>query len=84
MGAGGVSAVYVVGQDIRAGTRHTAGAVGGTSGNCYVALLSSTNTDDDNAIIDNDNITGPDTIDVTGAVKAVQVNGCETWYRTGP
>lgn len=70
--------VYVVGVDIRRGTWHTAGAVGGSGGDCYVALLSSTSTQD---IIDNNNVTGPDTITVGPGVKAVQVSGCLPWKR---
>ncbi|MDQ2875788.1 MAG: hypothetical protein M3Y33_13765 [Actinomycetota bacterium] len=84
MGAGGASGVYVVGADIKAGTWHTSGAVGGTGGNCYVALLSALTAANDSNIISNDDITGPDTITVGAGVKAVQVNGCETWVRTGP
>lgn len=84
MGEDGTSGVYVVGQDIKGGTWHTSGAIGGSSGDCYVALLSSTDTNASGAIIDNDNVTGPDTITVGAGVKAVQVSGCETWYRTGP
>lgn len=70
--------VYVVGIDIRRGIWHTSGATGGSSGDCYVALLSSTNTND---IIDNNNVTGPDTITVNGAVKAVDISGCNPWHR---
>lgn len=73
--------VYVVGTDIQPGTWHTTGAQGGSGGNCYVALLSSTNTSD---IIDNANVTGPDTITVNSGVKAVQTSGCNAWQRIGP
>jgi hypothetical protein len=73
--------VYVVGQDIRKGTWHTTGAVGGSGGNCYYALLSSTDTQ---SIIDNNNTTGPATIMVGPGVAAVQVSGCNPWTRTGP
>jgi len=72
--------VFVVGVDISKGTWHTTGAVGGSGGNCYYALLSSTNT---SAIIDNNNVTGPATITVGPGVKAVQVTGCNTWHRLG-
>jgi hypothetical protein len=82
-GAGGTSGVYIVGQDIRRGTYHTTGATGGNSGDCYIATLSGTNTSDVNDIIDNDNVTGPDTITVGGNVKAVQVSGCNVWTREG-
>lgn len=69
--------VYVVGTDIQPGTYHTTGAV---SGDCYYALLSSTNTND---IIDNNNVTGPATITVGAGVKAVAVNGCNPWQKIG-
>lgn len=72
--------VFVVGIDIRRGTYHTTGAVGGSGGNCYYALLSSTNTSD---IIDNNNITGRATITVGPGVKAVDTSGCNTWHRIG-
>jgi hypothetical protein len=72
--------VYVVGSDIRHGVYHTTGALGGRQGNCYIALLGSTNTGD---IIDNANVTGPDTITINSGVKAVETNGCKAWTRTG-
>jgi hypothetical protein len=70
--------VFVVGLDIRPGTYHTTGAVGGV--NCYYALLSSTNTSD---IVDNNNVTGPATIKVGPDIKAVQISGCNPWRRIG-
>jgi hypothetical protein len=70
--------VYVVGSDIPAGTYHTTGAVNGSAGNCYYALLGSTDTSN---IIDNNNVTGPATITVGGNVKAVQLSGCLPWHR---
>jgi hypothetical protein len=70
--------VFVIGQDITPGTYHTTGAVNGSDGNCYYALLSSTNTSD---IIDNNNVTGPATITVGPGVKAVDISGCEMWSR---
>ena len=72
--------VYVVGQDIQTGKYHTAGESHGgpESDNCYYALLRSTNT---NSIIDNNNISGPATINVSGRVKAVQIQGCKPWTR---
>ena len=72
--------VFVVGMDIRRGTYHTTGATGGSGGDCYYALLSSTNTSD---IIDNNNVTGPATITVGPGVKAVDTSGCNTWHRIG-
>jgi hypothetical protein len=70
--------VFVVGTDIEPGTYHTSGAVGGSGGNCYYALLSSTNTSD---IIDNNDVTGPATITVGAGVKAVDISGCQVWTR---
>jgi hypothetical protein len=72
--------VYVVGTDIRHGVYHTTGAAGGSGGDCYYALLSSTDT---NSIIDNNNVTGPATITVGPGVKAVDTSGCNAWNRTG-
>jgi type II secretory pathway pseudopilin PulG len=62
--------VYVVGKDIRAGTYHTSGG-----NQCYYATLNSTNTSDIN---DNNNFTGPETVDVSGAY-AFQISGGCTW-----
>jgi hypothetical protein len=70
--------VFVVGQDITPGTYHTTGAVNGADGNCYYALLGSTDTSN---IIDNNNVTGPATITVGPGVKAVDISGCEVWSR---
>lgn len=62
--------VYVIGQDIPRGTWHTSG---GTQ--CYEATLASTDTSN---IIDNNNFSGPDTVDLSGA-KAFDIStGC-TW-----
>lgn len=66
--------VYVVGSDIKPGIWHTSGG-----GQCYYAILNSTNTSD---IIDNNNFTGPDTVDVSGA-HAFDISGGCTWVRTG-
>ncbi len=66
--------VYVVGQDIKAGTWHT------TGGNqCYYATLNSTTTSD---ISDNNNFNGPETVNVNGAY-AFQITGGCSWVRTG-
>jgi hypothetical protein len=64
--------VYVIGKDIPGGTWHTSGGA-----QCYEATLSSTNTGD---IIDNNNITGPDTVSLAGA-KAFEISGGCTWRR---
>jgi len=74
------SGVYVVGTNIKRGVYHTAGATT-SSANCYYALLKSTNTND---IIDNNNVTGPATITVRAAVKAVDTTGCKPWRRVRP
>ena len=52
--------VYVIGQDIAGGTWHTSGG-----SQCYEATLASTDTSN---IIDNDNFTGPDTVNLSGAM----------------
>jgi hypothetical protein len=75
------SGVYVVGTDIKRGIYHTAGATSASSANCYYALLKSTNTND---IIDNNNVTGPATITIRAAVKAVDTTGCKPWRRVRP
>ena len=66
--------VYVIGTDIAGGTWHTSGGQ-----QCYEATLNSTNTND---IQDNNNFTGPDTVDLTGA-KAFDISGGCTWQRVG-
>jgi hypothetical protein len=65
--------VYVVGQDIPAGTWHTSGG-----GQCYEATLSGTDTIHD--IISNNNFQGPSTVSLSGA-KAFEINGGCTWNR---
>src|ERR1039457_3812658 len=67
--------VYVIGQDIPGGTWHTSGGQ-----QCYEATLSGTDTVHD--IISNNNFTGPDTVDLTGA-KAFDISGGCTWQRVG-
>jgi hypothetical protein len=62
--------VYVVGQDIPGGTWHTTGG-----SQCYEATLGSTDTSN---IIDNNNFTGPDTVNLAGA-KAFDISGGCTW-----
>ena len=62
--------VYVIGTDIAGGTWHTSGG-----SQCYEATLASTDTSN---IIDNNNFTGPDTVDLSGA-KAFEINGGCTW-----
>ena len=64
--------VYVVGQDIPGGTWHTSGG-----SQCYEATLASTDTSN---IIDNNNFTGPDTVNLAGA-KAFEITGGCTWQQ---
>ena len=64
--------VYVIGTDIPGGAWRTSG---GSS--CYEATLNSTNTND---IRNNNNFTGPDTVDLTGAY-AFEINGGCTWQQ---
>ena len=71
--------VYVVGQDIPAGTYHTSGNGGGALNQCYYATLSSTNTSD---ILDNNNFNGPETVNLSG-VYAFQISGGCTWTKMG-
>ncbi|MGH3068945.1 MAG: hypothetical protein ACRDMI_10230 [Streptosporangiaceae bacterium] len=66
--------VYVVGRDIPAGTYHTSGG-----SQCYYATLSSTDTSN---IMDNNNFTGPETVDVSSAY-AFQISGGCTWTKIG-
>lgn len=66
--------VYVVGQDIPAGTYHTSGG-----NQCYYATLGSTDTSN---IMDNNNFTGPETVDVSSAY-AFQISGGCTWTKIG-
>jgi hypothetical protein len=66
--------VYVIGQDIPGGTWHTSGG-----SQCYEATLASTDTSN---IINNNNFTGPDTVDLSGA-KAFDISGGCTWQREG-
>lgn len=71
---GGESAVYVVGKDMQPGIYHTSGG-----GESYYATLSSTSTSD---ILDNNNFSGPETVDVTGAY-AFETDGPAIWFRVG-
>lgn len=67
--------VYVVGQDIKAGTWHTNGSGNTGANDCYFATLNSTDTSN---IADNNNFDGPETVDVSG-VYAFQISGPCTW-----
>ena len=63
---------YVIGQDIPGGTWHTSGG-----SQCYEASLSGTDTIHD--IISNDNFTGPNTVDLSGAKAFEHISGGCTW-----
>lgn len=73
---GGQSAVYVVGTDMQAGLYHTQGSTDG--GNCYFATLNSTDTSN---IADNNNFTGPETVQVNS--YAFETDGSCTWVKVG-
>jgi hypothetical protein len=60
---------YVVGSDIKPGTYHTTGS---PDNDCYWATLNSLDTSD---IADNNDSSGPQTIQVPSSVKALQVRG---------
>jgi hypothetical protein len=64
--------VYVIGSDIPGGTWHSSGGQ-----QCYEATLASTDTSN---IMDNNNFTGPDTVDLSGA-KAFDITGGCTWQQ---
>lgn len=66
--------VYVIGRDMKGGTWHTSGG-----SQCYYALLGSTDTSN---IIDNNNISGPATVDLGGAY-AFEISGGCTWVKIG-
>jgi hypothetical protein len=63
---------------IRAGTWLTAGAIGGATGSCYVALLHRAGTW---SVIASQIVTGPDTITTTGSTRAIRTSGCRPWHR---
>ena len=66
---------FVVGTDIKPGTYKTPGGQ-----QCYFARLSSLDTTD---IIDNDNFTGPITIQVKATDKALKTDGGCAWSKVG-
>ena len=68
--------LYQVGKDMAPGRYHTNGS--GADGNCYYAELNSSDTFD---IADNNNTSGPATIDVSSAY--FESNGCGTWQKVG-
>lgn len=73
---GGQSAVYVVGTDMQAGLYHSQGSTDGSS--CYFATLNSTDTSN---IADNNNFTGPETVQVNS--YAFETDGSCTWVKVG-
>jgi hypothetical protein len=66
--------VYVIGQDIPSGIYHTTGG-----SDCYYATLGSTDTSN---ILDNNIISGPATVNVSGAY-ALDISGGCTWTKIG-
>lgn len=66
--------VYVVGKDIPAGVYHTSGG-----SDCYYATLGSTDTSN---ILDNNIVSGPATVNLSGAY-ALDISGGCTWTRIG-
>jgi type II secretory pathway pseudopilin PulG len=66
--------VYVIGRDMKGGTWHTSGG-----SQCYYAKLGSADTSN---IIDNNNIQGPATVDLSGAY-AFDISGGCTWVKVG-
>jgi hypothetical protein len=74
--------LFVIGHDIRRGTWHTPGAVGGATGECYVALLRGARA---SSVIDSEVITGSGSITTTSRTRAIRTSGCRTWHRVaGP
>lgn len=67
---------YRVGSELRPGTYHTDG------GDCYWER-DRNSPDPLNKIIDNDNITGPTTIDISGSDYAFSASGGCDWSRIG-
>ena len=78
----GTFAVGTAAGDWAPGTWQTAGAVGGSSGDCYWATLSDL-TGNDGSILANDNTTGPAVVTVGSGVAGVQVSGCDAWHLEG-
>jgi hypothetical protein len=69
--------LYLVGRDVQPGVYSTTAS---DSGNCYIARLSSTNTND---IIDNQNTSGPTTVTIEPTDRAIQVDGCNPFKKIG-
>ena len=63
---------FQIGSDIPGGAWHSSGGQ-----QCYEATLASTDTSN---IIDNNNFTGPDTVDLSGA-KAFDITGGCAWQQ---
>jgi hypothetical protein len=63
---------------IRAGTWRTAGAVGGPTGSCYVALLHRPGAA---SVISSQIVTGPAVIITTARTRAIRTSGCQPWHR---
>ena len=63
---------------IQAGTWRTAGAVGGATGSCYVALLHHSGAW---SVITSEIVTGPHSITTTAGTRAIRTSGCRPWHR---
>ncbi|MPY96828.1 MAG: hypothetical protein GEU97_02310 [Actinophytocola sp.] len=70
--------VFVVGEDIKAGTYKTTGPAAGGIGSCYYAFKSGTGADAD--IIDNNLVQGPATVTVR-AGQIFETTSCSKWKR---
>jgi hypothetical protein len=66
---------FVVGKEIKPGIYHAA-----ASGGCYWARLSSLDT---SAIIDNNNVDGPVTIEIFASDRAFEDTRCATFHKIG-
>jgi hypothetical protein len=65
---------YLVGTDILPGVYRTTGGFGGS--NCYWARLNSLNTSD---IINNNNSSGPQVVEILSSDRAFLTENCEPW-----
>lgn len=74
--------LFVIGRDVGRGTWHTSGAMGGATGECYVALLRGKHA---SSVITSKVVTGSASITTTSHTRAIRTSGCRTWHRVaGP
>jgi hypothetical protein len=74
--------LFVIGRDVRRGIWHTSGAMGGATGECYVALLRGKRA---SSVITSKVVTGSASITTTSHTRAIRTSGCRTWHRVaGP